>query len=157
MQKTDQIQTTYNRNLQYFITHGRAPHYTELAKSMDISISKARNLQVQAAKAGVGCWLVPQTDYIESWAPFSNVQNQHRVTVRGVQKWYGQCGLEALAVRWMFPGENVRLDTVCLECGEPVVVVMRDERILSIEPSTAVGHMNNAFSAADWDANASFF
>ena len=45
-------------------------------------------------------------------------------------------------MRWLFPGREVRLDTCCLDCGQPIVVRMRDEEILEVDPPTAVGHMN---------------
>ena len=47
-----------------------------------------------------------------------------------------------LAVRWLFPGTEVRIDTRCLDCGEPILVWMRDEEILEVKPPTIVGHMN---------------
>ena len=47
-----------------------------------------------------------------------------------------------LAVRWLFRGEEIRIDTHCLDCGEPILVRMRDEEILEISPSSTVGHMN---------------
>ena len=28
----------------------------------------------------------------------------------------------------------------CLDCGEPMVLVMRDEEVLSVEPDTIVGY-----------------
>ncbi len=43
---------------------------------------------------------------------------------------------------WLFPGSEVRLDTRCLDCGEPIRVRMRDEEILEVDPPTTVGHMN---------------
>ena len=46
--------------------------------------------------------------------------------------------MEVLAVRWLFPGKEVRIDTVCLDCGEPIIVRMRDEEILEIDPPSAV-------------------
>jgi hypothetical protein len=49
-------------------------------------------------------------------------------------------------VRWLFPGTEVRLDTRCLDCGQPIVVRMRDEEILEVDPPTTVGHMNIPFS-----------
>jgi hypothetical protein len=45
-------------------------------------------------------------------------------------------------VRWLFPGTEVRIDSPCLDCGEPIVVRMRDEEILEVDPPTTVGHMN---------------
>jgi len=47
-----------------------------------------------------------------------------------------------LAVRWLFPGTEVRIDTRCLDCGEPILIRMRDEEILEVDPATTVGHMN---------------
>jgi hypothetical protein len=47
-----------------------------------------------------------------------------------------------LAVRWLFPGTEIRIDTHCLDCGEPILIRMRDEEILEVDPPTTVGHMN---------------
>jgi hypothetical protein len=99
-------------------------------------------VQREAAGAAIACWLVQDTDYIESWAPFSNVPTPYRVIVEGAQQWYGQWGLEVLAVRWLFPGTEIRIDTRCLDCGEPMLVRMRDEEILEATPPSIVGHMN---------------
>ncbi len=45
-------------------------------------------------------------------------------------------------MRWLFPGQEVRIDARCLDCGEPIIVRMRDEQILEIDPPTAVCHSN---------------
>ncbi len=45
-------------------------------------------------------------------------------------------------MRWLFPGSEIRIDTRCLDCGEPILVRMRDEEILEANPPTIVGHMN---------------
>lgn len=45
-------------------------------------------------------------------------------------------------MRWLVPGLEVRLDTRCLDCGKPILVRMRDEEILEVNPATVVGHMN---------------
>ena len=47
-----------------------------------------------------------------------------------------------LAVRWLFPGTEIRIDARCLDCGKPILVRMRDEEILEANPSTIVGHMS---------------
>ncbi len=47
-----------------------------------------------------------------------------------------------LAVRWLFPGSEIRIDAHCLDCGEPMMVRMRDDKILEVNPTTIVGHMN---------------
>jgi len=34
--------------------------------------------------------LFPDTDYISSFAPFSNLPTQYRVSIGGEQKWFAQ-------------------------------------------------------------------
>ncbi|MGI9599460.1 MAG: hypothetical protein ACR2QK_25070 [Acidimicrobiales bacterium] len=43
-------------------------------------------------------------------------------------------------MRWLFPGRTVRIEAPCLDCGDQMVVEMRDEEILSIDPETMVGY-----------------
>lgn len=49
-------------------------------------------------------------------------------------------------MRWLFPGKEVRLDTRCLDCGEPIVIRMRDELILEVDPPTTIGYMMSPFT-----------
>ncbi len=51
-----------------------------------------------------------------------------------------------LAVRWLFPGTEIRIDTSCLDCGQPILVRMLDDRILEVNPKTTVGHINIPFA-----------
>jgi hypothetical protein len=83
------VQQAYTTILKHVIKTGRAPHYTEVAATLGLTPDEGRELQKEAAEAGVGCWLIEDTDYIESWAPFSNVPNQYQLTVEGDQKWHG--------------------------------------------------------------------
>lgn len=53
-----------------------------------------------------------------------------------------------LAVRWLFPNTEIRIEARCLDCGEPIVIRMRDEDILEVNPTTTVGHMNIPFAKA---------
>ncbi|MEN6620217.1 MAG: hypothetical protein ABFD50_01515 [Smithella sp.] len=53
-----------------------------------------------------------------------------------------------LAVRWLFPNTEIRIETRCLDCGEPIVIRMRDEDILEVNPTTTIGHMNIPFAKA---------
>lgn len=84
------VQRTYTTILEHFMRTGRAPHYTDLATMIGVPPDEARELQREAAKAAVGCWITPDTDYIGSWAPFSNIPTQYLVTVEAETKWYGQ-------------------------------------------------------------------
>jgi hypothetical protein len=86
------VQHAFTAILQGFVATGRAPHYAELADQLDIGLEQARILQSEAAAAApiAGYWLSKDTDFIESWAPFSNVPTHHLISIEGVPKWYGQ-------------------------------------------------------------------
>ncbi len=83
-------QRAYTAITRHFIERGRAPHYTELATLLAVSPDVARDVQRDAAEASPACWLEPETDYIASWAPFSNVPTQTRISVDGKERGYGQ-------------------------------------------------------------------
>ena len=84
------VQTTYTTVMQHFIDHGRAPHYTKLATMLGTELPLTKTLLHKAAALGVGCWMVRDTDLVESWAPFHNVPTHYEITIEGEQKWYGQ-------------------------------------------------------------------
>ena len=90
MEESMLVQRAYTDVLNHFIKTGRAPHYTELAASLGLRPEEARQVQHKAANSAVACWFVKDTDYVESWAPFSNVPTHYLVTIGGDQKWYGQ-------------------------------------------------------------------
>ncbi len=81
----------YHATMSGMVRDGRAPHYTELATELDLSPDEAREALHDLARTGVpGVWLQPGTDYIASFAPFSNIPTQYLISVEGEQKWYGQ-------------------------------------------------------------------
>jgi len=90
MQETTLAQRAYTAITEHFVRTGRAPHYTELAARLGLSPEEARQVQRKAAESAIACWFVKDTDYVESWPPFSNVPTQYLVTIKGERKWYGQ-------------------------------------------------------------------
>ncbi len=121
------------------VNTGEAPHFTELAKELDIEIDAARQL-VHDPVASTPGWTHPGTDYLASFPPFNLQPTQYRVTIDGEQRWYAQCGFEATAIRWLVPGGKVRIDAPCLCCGEPIVVELQDEEVQLVDPPEAVGY-----------------
>ncbi|MDX1690147.1 MAG: organomercurial lyase [Acidimicrobiia bacterium] len=146
----DVVKTAYRETMRHFLETGRAPHFTELGRLLGLGMSEAREVQRAAAEAGIGSWMLEGTDFVECWAPFSNIPTHHRVSLDGVPMGFGQCGLEALAVTWIVPDAEVTIETSCLDCGEDVTVVQRDGEVLSVDPPGAVGHMNQPFANEDW-------
>jgi Alkylmercury lyase len=135
----------FSRIMRGLVESGRAPHYAELATPLGLSVEKSRQLLSDVMQAYPIGWLHPETDYIASFPPLNNLPTQYRVTVRGEQKWFAQCGFEATSVTWLFPGTAVRIDAPCLDCGDPVRVEMRDGRVLTVDPPGIVGHLNYGF------------
>jgi len=125
-----------------FVRDGRAPHYTNLAQQLGLGIEDARRTLHELIEMGLPTWFASNTDYIASFAPFSSIPTQYLVTVDGQQRWYAQCGFESLAIGWLFPGREVRIDCPCLDCGEEIHVRMRDGKVLAVVPPTVVGHVN---------------
>ena len=137
------VQRTYTRVLEHLIEHGRAPHYTDLAVEFGIGTEQARLAVNEAAEVAVGCWTSPGTDQVGSWAPFNSTPTHYRVSIDGESKWFGQCGLEINAIRWLVPGREVVVDTRDLATAEPIRVRFKDEKILEVSPSTVVAHINH--------------
>ena len=69
---------------------GQAPHYTEIARELKVSMEEGRKILPALFAAGIPGWLHPGTDLIASFAPFNNLPTQYRLTVDGQQKWFGQ-------------------------------------------------------------------
>ena len=130
------------------VATGRALHYTELARELDINVERGKELVHGIMAAGVPGWLHPGTDYIASFPPFNVQPTQYRVSVDGQQSWFAQCGFEALAVRWLYPGQTVRIDAPCLDCGESFHLQLRDEEILTVDPPDLVGYTRSPVGGA---------
>ncbi len=85
------LDRTYNAIMKRMKKTGQAPHYTELAAKLRISVEDARKALHDLMSARIpGIWLSPDTDYIGSFAPFSNLPTQYRITVDGEHKWFAQ-------------------------------------------------------------------
>jgi hypothetical protein len=69
---------------------GQAPFYTELAVALGVSVEEGRKILHDLFSSGIPGWLYPRTNLIVSFAPFSNLPTQYRITIDGQQKWFGQ-------------------------------------------------------------------
>ena len=129
------LDQTYHFILERLVARGQAPHYTEIAHNFSLSADEGRQRLHDLMDVALPNWLYPGTDLIASFAPFNNQPTHYRVSVDGQQKWFAQCGLEFLAISWLFPGKSVQVDAPCLDCGEPMQIVMRDGAIERAEPA----------------------
>jgi hypothetical protein len=139
MAELELLDRGYATVMAQIVAAGRAPHYTELARELGIGLAEARALVHELVAVTPG-WVHPGTDHLASFPPFNLQPTQYRVTIEGDDRWYAQCGFEALAIRWTVPGRHVRVDAPCLCCGDPITVELRDEELLVVDPVEAVGY-----------------
>ena len=89
MAETPTLDAAYHFIITRMIDTGEAPHYSELARYLSLTIDDGRNLLHELASNGA-VRLHPEADLIESAQPFSSIPTQYRITVDGQQKWFGQ-------------------------------------------------------------------
>jgi hypothetical protein len=85
------LDRAYNFIMRRMVETGVAPYYTELASELGLSVDEGRKTLRDLMATGVpGAWLAPGTDYVASYAPFSNLPTQYKISVEGRQNWFGQ-------------------------------------------------------------------
>ena len=132
----------YHEVMTGYVARGVAPHYVEVALRLGWEPARARTVLHEVTELGLPLWLHPGTDLVASFSPFSSLPTLYRLSIDGAAHGYAQCGLEVLAVSWLFPGCQVRADSLCPDCSEPLSLSIRDGEILSLDPPTIVGHIN---------------
>ncbi len=91
MPKSKHFAKTFHFILERMIDTGQAPNHIEIAAELGVSPTEGRKvLRKLFSSLGFPGWLYPKTDNIISFAPFNNSPNNYRLTIDGVQKWFGQ-------------------------------------------------------------------
>ena len=90
MSELSQLDRTYSFILKRLVETGRAPFYTEIAAELGVSPEEGRKALHALFGMGTAAWVFPNTDYIASLSPFSNLPTQYKITIEGQQKWFGQ-------------------------------------------------------------------
>jgi hypothetical protein len=90
MSDPEMLDKTFKIIMDTMVETGQAPHYTEIARELNLSPEEGRKVTNDLFSAGVPGWLYPNTSSIVSFAPFNNLPTQYRISVDGEQKWFGQ-------------------------------------------------------------------
>ena len=90
MSEPETLAKVFHLIMKRMVETGQAPHYTEIAKDLGVSMEEGRNMLHDLFSARIPGWLYPKTDFITSFAPFNNLPTQFRITIDGMQKWFGQ-------------------------------------------------------------------
>ena len=90
MSEPSQLDRTFQIIMKCMMETGQAPHYTEIASELNVTVEEGRKALRELYSPGFPGWLFPNTDYIVSFPPFNNLPTQYRITIDGQQKWFGQ-------------------------------------------------------------------
>jgi hypothetical protein len=90
MDEPSQLDKTFAFIMKRMVETGQAPFYTEIATELGVSVEAGRKALHDLFGVRVPGWVFPNTDYVSSFAPFSNLPTQYRITVDNRQKWFGQ-------------------------------------------------------------------
>jgi Alkylmercury lyase len=140
-----QLDRTHHFMLETFVARGHAPHPTEIAAALDVTPEEASRLLRDLVATGLPVWLQPGTDLIASCAPFNEVPTPYRANIDGRPAWFAQCGFEAMAMSWVFPGRTVQIDAPCPHCGEPLRAAVQDGVLELCEPEEMVCYVDLPF------------
>lgn len=108
------------RTYAFLVEHGRAPVAAELGNPAEV-LAGWRRLDAEHAVV-----LNPATDELRMLNPFSVVRTAYRVQAAG-RWWYGNCAWDAFGVCAALHAAG-RVETSCPDCGERLVVGLRDGR-----------------------------
>lgn len=139
------LDRAYDLILHSLMERGYALHFTELAHALGVPPEDGRTVLRDLVSSGIPAWVYPDTDQIASFAPFNNQPTQYRISVEGQQVGFAQCGFEALAVCWLYPGKDVTIEAPCLDCGEPMRLTLCDGDIREQEPAGIVPFVDVPF------------
>jgi len=90
MDAPTRLDRTFHVIIKRMVETGQAPHYTELAADLGVAPEEGRKALHELFFRGFPGWLFPKTDYIASFAPFSQIPTQYRISIDGQQKWFAQ-------------------------------------------------------------------
>ena len=108
-----------------FVELGRAPRAPEVAERGGLAVEEVgagwRTLHDQHALV-----LDPESGEIRMANPFSAVPTPYRVHAGG-RWWYANCAWDSFGICAALATDG-RIETACGDCGEPVTILVRDQR-----------------------------
>jgi len=86
---TELLDRAYHSIMTSILETTQAPHFAELAGTLDISPDAARDVTHELCAVTPG-WMHPGTDWLASFPPFNVQPTQYRITVDDRHGWFGQ-------------------------------------------------------------------
>jgi hypothetical protein len=137
---------------EYWCAHGHGPNLRAAHEGTGL----ARERIVEAYKQldlGVICVVDhnSQNFNLLKVQPFSSFPSQVEVYLDGKFHCYAGCALESIALSRMppFAGKEIRLESYCACCLQPVTIVVKDGEVQSKKPDGVCVHIST--SPRDWN------
>jgi hypothetical protein len=128
-----------------FLEHAAPPVVEQLMNEFSLSRSAATDV-LRALEAARHIALVPGTARILMAFPFSAIATPYRVTV-GSRSYFANCAWDAIAFHAML-GTEVRVDSFCHHCAQPIQVELRDGHATFVDPPEALVYL--ALRPTEW-------
>jgi len=84
-----ELDRAYASIMRSIVKTGQAPHFAELAGTLDVTPDQARALVHELCAITPG-WMHPGTDWLASFPPFNVQPTQYRITIDDKHGWFGQ-------------------------------------------------------------------
>ena len=100
------LDKTFHFIMKRMVETGQAPHYTEIARELGVSMEEGRQTLHELFSKRIPGWLFPNTDFIASFAPFNNQPTQFRITIDGQAEMVRSVSFRIAGGLLAFPGQN---------------------------------------------------
>ncbi len=110
----------------HFLEHGIPPVLEEVATHFNLRRARALEFLMRL-DAERHLKLLPGTSRILMAFPFSAIATPYRVTRENGVRYFANCAWDAVAFHPML-GEDLRIDSFCHDCGEPVRFGLKEGR-----------------------------
>jgi hypothetical protein len=136
----------------YWCEQGSGPNLYRVHEATGLSRERIA-AAYQELDLGLICVVDPQSQNssLLKLQPFSSYPSQVEVHVDGKFRAYAGCAMESIAISRMPPyaGKELRLESYCSCCLEPVTLVMRDGDVVSVRPEALRIHVSS--SPREWN------
>ena len=130
---------------EHFLEHAAPPVAEQVMNEFSLSRSAATDI-LRDLEAAHHIALVKGTARILMAFPFSAVATPFRVTV-GSRSYFANCAWDAIAFHAML-GTDVRVDSFCHHCAQPIRVELRDGHTTLIDPPESLVYL--ALRPTEW-------
>lgn len=134
------------RIYEHFLEHSVPPVVEQLMSELSISRDEVGAMLDELAAAR-NLALVRGTQRILMTFPFSAIATPFRVHAHG-RDYFANCSWDAIAFHSMLGDDDVRIDSHCHHCAQPISLVLAGGRATRVEPSETIVYL--ALRPPDW-------